>query len=150
VLAVTSLFITVPLAVRGGWPLAAGAIVFGAAAIQQLFTTPTEGLSTLGALLVAAFTLGTLAGWPRRAAGIGAMIGCAAVFAGADLAFVLVVCGASWGAGRLVAARTRIAGSLRTDNARLIREHREAAERGAADERVAPVNCTTSCRITCR
>ena len=66
VLAVTTLAMTVPLALRRAAPVAVLVVVFGAAVVQSWLTTPTEGLSTLIAMLVAAYSSSAFAGAAGR------------------------------------------------------------------------------------
>src|SRR6476661_9001585 len=55
-LAITTVAMTLPLVCRRAAPLAVAVVVFGAAAVQGWLTTPTEGLSTLVTMLVAAYS----------------------------------------------------------------------------------------------
>ena len=65
VLSVTTLAMTLPLALRRTAPVAVLVVVFGAAVVQSWLTTPTEGLSTLAAMLVAAYSSSAFAGASR-------------------------------------------------------------------------------------
>ena len=66
-LSVTTLAMTLPLALRRTAPVAVLVVVFGAAVVQSWLTTPTEGLSTLAAMLVAAYSSSAFAGAARAA-----------------------------------------------------------------------------------
>ena len=67
VLSVTTLAMTLPLALRRAAPVAVLVVVFGAAVVQSWLTTPTEGLSTLTAMLVAAYSSSAFASAARAA-----------------------------------------------------------------------------------
>ena len=73
VLTVTTLAMTVPLALRRAAPLAVLLVVFGAAAVQSWLTTPTEGLSTLATMMVVAYSSSALVG-PGKAVASAATI----------------------------------------------------------------------------
>lgn len=125
VLALTTLPVTLPLAVRRSAPLPAAVLAFAALALQYAVATPTEGLSVLAALLVLTYSLSAYA-TPQQAA-----VGGVAVVAGsaltsedaADLAFAMVVFGAAWAVGHVVGRRTEeviaLSGDVRTLTARL-------------------------------
>lgn len=130
-LAVSSFVMTVPLAVRRRLPVVTCVLVLGAGALQQQLSTPTEGLSTLAAMLIAAYSVSTHG--DRRQANLGgAVVLVASLFIGRDAAdhlFVLVVLGAAWAMGLAVGRGHRRARALE-------REKELAAERGAAEERL--------------
>jgi len=137
-LAVTTLVMTLPLAVRRTLPLTACALVLGAQAVQQQATTPTEGLSTLLATLVAAYSVGAY-GSRREALLGGAVVAVGSAFIGgdwSDFVFILVVVGGAWATGTAVGHRTRAVHRLTQDKRDLEARHELAAERGAAEERL--------------
>lgn len=107
VLVVTTLAMTLPLVLRRSAPLAVLVVVFGAAALQGWLTTPTEGLATLAALLVAAYTASAMTRPPRTWVGAGLVVlGIAALGSlTGDAAFMAVVVGSSWIAGYVVGQR---------------------------------------------
>ena len=137
VLGVTTLAMTVPLAVRRTAPLAVLAVVFGAAVLQAWWTTPTEGLSTMAALLVAAYSSSALT-TVDRAPRSGAILVAAVVLLGileGDAAFLVIVFGSAWLTGVVVAQRS---GQLRRasgDNRELAERLAEATARLAEAER---------------
>ncbi len=57
VLVPTALAMTLPLAYRRRWPLATVLIAFGAASLQELLTTPVDGIAAVVALLVASYSV---------------------------------------------------------------------------------------------
>jgi DNA-binding NarL/FixJ family response regulator len=124
VLAATTLAITAPLAVRRAAPLAVLVVVLGASCVQAGLTTPTEGLSTLAAVLVAAYSGSAFS--PVRRAVVGAVALAAAVVVlgheEGDTAFMAIVFGSAWVMGYAVGRRS---GQLE----RLVGEHRDLAER---------------------
>jgi signal transduction histidine kinase len=137
-LAVTTALMTVPLAVRRVFPLAACVLVVTAQVVQQQSTTPTEGLSTLLALLVASYSVGAHAGRRNGLLGAGA-IAVGSFFIGSDSSdhlFVLVVLGAACGMGLVVGHRNLVVDRLAADKRDLEERHELAAARGAAEERV--------------
>lgn len=117
-LAFSTLLMTAPLAVRRAAPLAVVVLVLGAAAVQQLVTVPTEGLSTLIACLVASYSASAYAAGRRAAAG-GIIVALASTLIGRDLAdhvFVAVVLGSAWVTGLVVGWRSDEVARLRDDN----------------------------------
>jgi signal transduction histidine kinase len=130
VLVPTALAMTLPLAVRRRWPLATVLVVFGAAALQGLATSPTEGLSTVVALLVAAYSVAAYSEAPRAVAGLAYALALSLVFVGnaGDAAFAAVLFGGAWVAGRIVRRQNLLFDALAREQA--------ARERAAAaDER---------------
>jgi DNA-binding CsgD family transcriptional regulator len=107
-LAVTTLVMTVPLALRQAAPLAVLVVVFGAATVQSGLTTPTEGLSTLAALLVAAYSSSAYAGPGKSvASAAGIVVGIAVMGrASGDGAFMAIVFGSAWLMGFVVSQRS--------------------------------------------
>ena len=137
VLAATGLVMTLPLAVRRAYPLLPCVAGLAAAAAQQLLTVPTEGLSTLAALLLAAYSVSAYGSRTVAVAG-GAVITAGSPFIGedwSDHAFVLVLLGAAWAMGLAVGRRTTAVTVLQGHNLELEQQRREAADRGAAEER---------------
>src|SRR5262245_6076356 len=130
VLVPTALAMTLPLAVRRRWPLATVLAVFGAAALQGLATSPTEGLSTVVALLVAAYSVAAYSESPRAVTGLAYALALSLVFVGnaGDAAFAAVLFSGAWVAGRTVRRQNLLFDALAREQA--------ARERAAAaDER---------------
>jgi DNA-binding CsgD family transcriptional regulator len=123
-LSLTTLAMTVPLALRRTAPLLVLVLSLGASALQQVLTAPNEGLSTLVALLVASYTAAAHARLRGVvAAGAAVVVGSAVIGEDtADRVFILIVLGAAWLAGLIVGQRS---GEL----ARLADDNRELAER---------------------
>lgn len=138
ILTLTTLAMTLPLAARRTLPLAVCFLAFAAQAVQQQTTTPTEGISTLLALLVVACSVGVYAS--RRDALLGgAVVAFGSAFVGedwADFLFVLVIMGGAWATGMAVGHRTRTVHRLTEDKRDLEARHERAAARGAAEERL--------------
>lgn len=135
VLAVTALVMTVPLAVQRTWPLWCCGLVLGAACAQQLVTTPTEGLSSLAAMLLASYAVSANGGTRSSAVGVGMIVATSVIVGGSDLAFLLLLMLAAWVMGMLVSYRTHEVADLQSDRQTLIEERHLAAARGAAQER---------------
>ena len=108
-LVMTTLVMTIPLALRRTKPVLVLVVAFGAAVVQGWLTAPTEGLSTLVAMLVAAYSSSAFA-----AAGKGVAISAATIVMGiallgravGDGAFMAVVFGSAWLMGFVVAQRS--------------------------------------------
>ena len=119
VLSVTTLAMTLPLALRRAAPVVVLVVVFGAAVVQSWLTTPTEGLSTLTAMLVAAYSSSAFAGAARAALSAATILVAVALLARAegDGAFMAIVYGSAWLMGFAVAQRSgqlqRVAGDNR-------------------------------------
>ncbi|GAA1938112.1 helix-turn-helix transcriptional regulator [Nocardioides marmoribigeumensis] len=140
-LALTTLPVTLALAVRRPAPLPAAVGAFALVALQAVLTVPTEGLSVLAALLVLTYSLSAHATPSQAAVGAVAVVAGSAVTSedGADLAFALLVFGAAWVVGHVVGRRTEevvaLTGDVRELTARLDEaaallaeaEHRRAA-----------------------
>jgi DNA-binding CsgD family transcriptional regulator len=127
-LAVTTLVMTVPLALCRTTPLAVLVVVFGAAAVQSWLTTPTEGLSTLAAMLVAAYSSSAFGG-PRKsvASAAGIVVGIALMGrATGDGAFMAIVFGSAWLMGFVVSQRSGQLLQLSGDNRDLAQRLSEA------------------------
>lgn len=130
-LSASSLLMTLPLVVRRRMPVLACTLVLGAGALQQQLSTPTEGLSTLAAMLLATYSVSTHGDRQQAFLG-GAVLVVGSMFLGQDLSdhlFVLVVLGAAWVMGLAVGRGHRRAVALE-------RETELAAARGAAEERL--------------
>ena len=141
-LTVTSLAATLPLALRRAHPLAVLCVVVGALSLQQLLTTPTEGLVLLLAAMVAAYSSSA------HSSPIGAAVGGAVIVGGAavmgenvgDWAFIAIVLGGAWLVGFVVMQRASDLHRARRDNRELserlaVAAHQleEAERRQAAD-----------------
>src|SRR4051812_7599700 len=140
VLAVTSLIATVPLVVRRRFPLAVLVAVIGALALQQVLTTPTQGLVLLLAGMLAAYSSGAYSSVLRAAvAGVAILAGAAVVATDAgDAAFVIVVLGGAWLVGFVVMQRSTDLGLARERNRELSVRLAEAAEQlSQAQDRLA-------------
>ena len=130
VLTVTSLLATVPLAGRRRFPLAVLCLVLGALAVQQLLTTPTEGLVLLLTAMVAAYSA-SAHGSVRTA-----LLGGVVVLAGAaatgenlgDWAFLALVWGGAWMVGFVVMQRSTDLRRAHEDNRALSARLAAAAE----------------------
>ena len=130
-LSLTSLAISLPLAVRRTLPWTVAFISLGAEVAQEVLTTPSEGRANLMAMLLVCYSLGRYARRPLGYAGV-ALIVAVSFGVGQDLAdnmFVLIVLGAAWTAGLLVALRTDDLGVLELRRLRATRE-------GAEEERL--------------
>ena len=131
VLVPAALAMTLPLALRRRHPLAVALVVFGAAAFEELLTTPPEGLSTILALLVAAYSLGAYAEGVATTAGLVCVLALSLTFGGSasDAAFVLVLIGAAWGAGTIVRRQRLLLAALA--RAQVARERAAVADERA-------------------
>src|SRR5512132_1122942 len=128
VLVPTALAMTLPLACRSRWPLATVLVVFGAAALQELLSTPPDGIAGVTALLIASYSVAAYS--ERRPAIVGLTGALAASLSGGvgDAAFAWVLIGGAWGAGRIVCRQNLLLDALAREQ--------EARERAAvADER---------------
>jgi DNA-binding CsgD family transcriptional regulator len=137
VLCVTALLATLPLAARRRYPLAVLLVVIGALALQQLLTTPTDGLVLLLAGMVAAYSSSAFSS-PVRAAVAGVVIVSGAALMAEDAgdwAFIAIVVGGSWLVGQIVMRRSTELWRAREDNRALSVRLAEAAERLASAER---------------
>lgn len=118
VLSATTLAMTLPLALRRAAPVAVLVAVFGAAAVQSWLTTPVEGLSTLAAMLVAAYSSSAYSGFSR------AVVSAAVIVVGivllgratGDEAFMTILFGSAWLAGFVVSQRSGQLQKLSLDN----------------------------------
>ena len=107
-LAATTLAMTLPLALRRTAPLMVLMVVFGAAVLQSWLTTPTEGLSTMAAMLVAAYSSSAFAAVGRAAVSAATMVVAVALLGltEGDGAFMAIVFGSAWLMGFVVAQRS--------------------------------------------
>jgi DNA-binding CsgD family transcriptional regulator len=107
-LAITTLAMTLPLALRRTAPLAVIVVVFAAAAVQSWLTTPTEGLSTLAAMLIAAYSSSAFAAPGKYvASAVSIVVGIAILGRTAgDGAFMAIVFGSAWLMGFVVSQRS--------------------------------------------
>lgn len=127
----TTLLMTLPLALRRSLPLSVLVVVIGSGAAQQLLSQPNEGLSTLVACLVAAYSASAYAERGRAA------IGAAVVVLGSSLMgddasdhlFIAVVLGSAWLTGFVVRQRSEQVVLLHDHNRDL---HDRLAEAAAA------------------
>jgi DNA-binding CsgD family transcriptional regulator len=125
VLALTTLPVTLALAVRRSAPLPAAVVAFGVLAVQDAVTTPTEGLSVLAALLVLTYSLSAYATPVQAAVGAGAAAVGSVLTSedGSDAAFAALVFGAAWVVGWVVGRRAdevvALSGDVRELTARL-------------------------------
>ena len=128
VLVPTALAMTLPLALRRRWPLATLVVVFGAAALQELLSTPPDGIAGIAAPLIAAYSVAAYSERLPAIAGLTAALGLSLTWGAGDAAFAAVLIGGAWGAGRIVRRQTFLLDALARDQ--------EARERAAiADER---------------
>ena len=117
VLVPTALAMTLPLALRRRWPLATVLVVFGAAALQELLSTPPDGIAGVTGLLVASYSV---AAYSERRPAIVGLTGALALslFGGIDdAAFAWVLIGGAWGAGRIVRRQNLLLDALARDQA---------------------------------
>jgi signal transduction histidine kinase len=111
--------------------------VMGAFAAQSLLTAEVEGMSTLGAMVIALYSVG--AHGKRRDAVLGLLVGLAAIPAlsadAADYPFDVVVMVAPWLAGRVIRGGRLRAAELERLTLELEREREEKARLAVAAER---------------
>lgn len=140
ILAVTALVATLPLVARRRVPVFVLAVVLGAMGLQQILTTPTEGLILLVAALLAAYSSSAYSSTARAViAGAVSIVGSA--FIGedvADWAFVATLMGSVWLAGFVVRQRSTDLSRAQEDNRHLadrlsdaVRQLAEAQRRSA-------------------
>jgi signal transduction histidine kinase len=137
-LATTALLSTLPLAGRRVAPLGSALAVLAGLLVGHALSSPPEGLSELAAIIIAAYSVAAYA--QRRAAAIGLVAAFAVVVVVVegdwdDFAFVAVLLGASWLAGRTVRANRLRAMELQQLAAQLAQEREEKAELAVALER---------------
>lgn len=120
-LTVTTLVMTAPLAARRHAPLAVLVAVLGAGVVQQVVTTPTEGLATLAATLIATYSSSAHSA-PTRAAVAGVLTPLGSAGLGEnfdDHVFIAIVLGAAWLMGFVVGLRTDQVNRLAEDKTAL-------------------------------
>ena len=138
-LTVTTLLMTLPLAVRRLVPLAVLVVVLGAGVAQELLSEPNEGLSTLAALLIACYSASAYTQRGRTVLGAGIVV-VASGLMGEDLSdhlFIAIVLGAAWLMGFVVGQRSDQVALLSDHNRDLHERLTEAADALAAAERSA-------------
>jgi DNA-binding CsgD family transcriptional regulator len=119
VLTVTALAATLPLAARRRHPLPVLLVVMAALALQQLLTTPTDGLVLLLAGMIAAYSSSAYSSDVQTAAYAGMAIVAGAALIGRDAgdwAFITVVFGGAWLVGFVVLQRSTELTRAREDN----------------------------------
>lgn len=135
VLTLTAVLMTAPLAFRRVCPLGSGAVVLGAACAQQAFTVPTDGLSSLAAMMLAAYSIGAYTTRRQTALGAALLVVTALIVGQSDFVFVGLLLMAAWFVGLLISRQTHHVAHLESDRELLIAERQVAAERGAVQER---------------
>ena len=134
VLSATALAMTLPVAVRRRFPLAAVVIVMVATALQAVSTTPTEGLAGIVAGLLCVYSVAAYSDTAR--AGVGAAVAFAAIASQANnagnLAFGTLIFGGAWLAGATVRRRQLRTRELEEETARLAVERDTAVARERA------------------
>ena len=137
VLAATAVAATLPLALRRRFPLSVLLVVVAALVLQQVLTTPTEGLVLLIAGMVAAYSSSAYA--PDASAVIAgvALVSGAAFMGedGSDWAFIVIILGGSWVVGFVVKRRSTDLSLAWEDNRDLSARLAEAADQLAAAQR---------------
>ena len=119
---------TAPLALRRKRPVAVALVVFAAAALQELLTTPPQGLSAVLALLVASYSV---AAHSDKRGAVVALVAALALTTivgdnAGDAAFAAVLLGGAWAIGRIVSRQNMLLAALASEQ--------EARERAAAAE----------------
>jgi DNA-binding CsgD family transcriptional regulator len=137
VLAVTAVLATLPLVVRRRYPFAVLVMVIGALAVQQVLTTPTDGLVLLLAGMIAAYSSSAFTSLGRGAAAGVVILGGAALMAedAGDWAFIAIVVGGSWLVGLIAMRRSTELWRAREDNEALSVRLADAAEQLARANR---------------
>ena len=144
-LAVSSLLASLALVLRRRFPLVVLLVVLGTLTLQQLLSTPTEGLVLLVTAMVAAYSASAYAP-VRRAAAAGGAVVLGAAFIGGDAgdeAFLAVVLGAAWLLGFVVGRRSEELVRSRADNRDLAQRLAAAADELAEAQRRAASSPTT-------
>jgi signal transduction histidine kinase len=128
VLVPTALAMTLPLALRRRWPLATMLVVFTGAAVQEVLTTPLDGLSGITAILLAAYSVAAYSEQAHAVIGLAGGLALSLVSGVGDAVFAAVLIAGAWGAGRIVRRQNLLLDALAREQ--------EARERAAvADER---------------
>jgi signal transduction histidine kinase len=115
VLVPTALAMTLPLALRRRFPLVTVVAVCSAAALQEVLTTPPDGLSGVTAVLLAAYSVAAYSDRRRAVAGLVAAVALSLSSGLGDAVFAAVLIGAAWGAGRIVRRQNLVLEALRRD-----------------------------------
>lgn len=132
ILAATALAATLPLAVRRRFPLGVLLASLSALVLQQILTTPTEGLVLMIAVLLAAYSSSAYS-TTTDAAVAGVAIVAGSAFIGEDVsddwAFIAILLGTTWLVGFVVRQRS-------TELSRAQEDNRDLSERlaGAAEQ----------------
>ncbi len=126
VLVPTALAMTVPLAFRRRRPVAVALVVFAAAGLQEILTTPPEGLSAVLALLIASYSVAAHAELRGAVLALAAALAVTVFFGdnAGDGAFAVLLVGGAWTVGRIVRRQNLLVTALARDQ--------EARERAAA------------------
>jgi signal transduction histidine kinase len=125
----TALAMTLPLAWRRRWPLATVLVVFGAAALQELLTTPPDGIAGVTALLVASYSVAAYSDRRPAIVGLAGALALSVSSAVGDAAFAWVLIGGAWGAGRIVRRQNLLLDALAREQA--VRERTAVADERA-------------------
>ena len=113
----TALAMTLPLAWRRRWPLATVLVVFGAAALQELLSTPPDGIAGVTALLVASYSVAVYSDRRRAIVGLAGALTLSVSSGVGDTAFAWVLIGGAWGAGRIVRRQNLLLDALAREQA---------------------------------
>jgi DNA-binding CsgD family transcriptional regulator len=137
VLAATAVVATLPLALRRRFPSAVLVIVIGAMGLQQVLTTPTDGLVLLLAGMIAAYSSSAFASVGRAAMAGAVILGGAALMSEdvSDWTFIAIVLGGAWLLGVIVMQRSTELWRAREDNRALSVRLADAAEQLARAQR---------------
>lgn len=138
ILAATAMAATLPLAVRRRFPFGVLLSTLSALVLQQIFTTPTEGLVLLIAALVAAYSSSAYSTTTyATVAGVAIVAGSA--FIGEDVsddwAFIAILLGTTWLIGLIARRRSAELSRAHEDNRDLSERLAEAAEQLAEANR---------------
>lgn len=127
-LAATTLVVTLPLVLRRRFPVTVLVLAFSGLVLQGWLTTPTEGLSTLAVMLIAAYSSSAYAAPKRLIASAAAVLaGTAALgIVVGDGAFLAIVIGSAWLMGFVVGQRSGQVQQLAGDNRDLSQRLSEA------------------------
>lgn len=138
ILAATSVVATLTLAVRRRFPLGVLLATLSALVLQQIFTTPTEGLVLFIAVLVAGYSSSAYSTTTHAAVAGLAIVGGSA-FVGEDVtddwAFIAILLGAAWLVGLVIRQRSAELSRAREDNRELSERLAGAAEQLAEAQR---------------
>ena len=136
-LTVTAMAMTLPLALRRVTPLAVLVTVLASAAVQGWLTQPVEGLSSLAAMMIAAYSSSAFTDLSKAVVGaVTLVVGIALVgLASGDVAFMATVLGSAWLTGFIVNQRSGKLVQLAGDNRDLSQRLSEATAQLAEAER---------------